>query len=67
VLERFFQDECDIADGLTVTKKALFEAWTRWCDAEGEDAGTQHVFTKEVAKRGVVKTLRRVNTPALGS
>jgi phage/plasmid-associated DNA primase len=55
VLERFFQDECDIADGLTVTKKTLFEAWTRWCDAEGEDAGTQHTFTKEVAKRGVVK------------
>jgi hypothetical protein len=40
------------------TKKDLFVAWQHWCDGEGEDAGTQHTFTKEVAKRGIILGFR---------
>jgi phage/plasmid-associated DNA primase len=55
VIERFFADECEFGPDKRVTRKALFEAWERWCDAEGEDAGKQNAFTRTMKDRGVVK------------
>jgi putative DNA primase/helicase len=58
VIERFFEDECEFGPEKRVTRSALFEAWERWCDAEGEDAGKQTGFTRTMKERGVVKGFR---------
>src|SRR5215217_1945385 len=58
VVERFFEDECEFGPEKRVTRTALFEAWERWCDAEGEDAGKQTGFTQTMRERGVVKGFR---------
>jgi len=55
VLERFLADECVFHPGAEVSRKALYQAWERWCLDEGEDAGSQTQFTKDVGERGVVK------------
>ena len=55
MLERFFHEECEFGPKLSVSRTDLFRAWDEWCDAEGEDAGKQGEFTKEVGERGVVK------------
>jgi putative DNA primase/helicase len=55
VLDRFFDDECEFGPKKRVSKKDLFDAWERWCDAEGADAGTQTAFTRTVGERGVVR------------
>jgi phage/plasmid-associated DNA primase len=55
VLDRFFDDECEFGPKFQVGKKTLFEAWERWCDAEGADEGTQTSFTRTLKERGVVK------------
>ena len=58
VVERFFEDACKFGPEKRVTRTALFEAWERWCDAEGEDAGKQTGFTRTMRERGVVKGFR---------
>jgi putative DNA primase/helicase len=55
VLDRFFEDECEFGPEYSVAKKALFEAWERWCDAEGADPGTQVGFTRTVGERGITR------------
>jgi putative DNA primase/helicase len=57
VLDRFFADECEFGPPaeFRVPKRELFEAWERWCGAEGADPGTQTTFTRTVKERGVVK------------
>src|SRR5215218_6702063 len=57
VLDRFFEDACEFGPSAThrVSKKDLFRAWERWCDAEGTDPGTQVAFTRTVGERGVVR------------
>ena len=55
VLDRFFEDECTFGPDLQVGKKTLFEAWERWCDAEGIDPGTQTTFTRTVGERGIIR------------
>jgi hypothetical protein len=37
------------------TRTALFEAWERWCNAEGETAGVQKDFTRIMKERSGVK------------
>jgi len=58
VLERFFVDECVIEKGLTVSKRDLWEAWERWCSAEGVDEGTQVGFSRVVKERGIILGFR---------
>ena len=55
VLERFFEDECQFGPKLQITKSALWEAWQRWCDSEGEEEGTQVGFSRIMKERGIVK------------
>jgi phage/plasmid-associated DNA primase len=55
VLDRFFEDECMFGPERRVPKKDLFDAWARWCDAEGIDAGTQATFTRTVKERGITR------------
>jgi phage/plasmid-associated DNA primase len=58
VVERFFEDACEFGPEKRVTRTALFQAWERWCDSEGEDAGKQTGFTQTMRERGVVKGFR---------
>jgi putative DNA primase/helicase len=55
IIDRFFEDECEFGPEFQVAKKALFEAWERWCDAEGADPGTQVWFTRTVGERGITR------------
>jgi putative DNA primase/helicase len=55
VLDRFFEDECEFGPTYQIEKKVLFDAWERWCDAEGVDAGTQTTFTRTVKERGITR------------
>ena len=55
MIDRFFQDECELGPEKRVTRTALFEAWERWCDSEGESAGSKKSFTSTMIEKGVVK------------
>src|SRR5829696_6871757 len=62
VLDRFFEDACEFGPSAThrVSKKDLFQAWERWCYAEGTDPGMQVPFTRTVGERGVVRGFKDV-------
>lgn len=36
-VEQFLKDECIIDEDATVTRKALYGAWSRWCAEQGLD------------------------------
>jgi putative DNA primase/helicase len=48
ITERFFADECVFGPEHSVTRKALFQAWERWAEEEGEDPGKQTMFTRHI-------------------
>lgn len=53
VLGRFLQERCLIGPHFTVGSSELFAAWSRWCAAEGEDAGNQTAFAIRLQNKGM--------------
>jgi putative DNA primase/helicase len=52
VIERFFEDVCVFGPEYSVSKKDLYETWVQWADENGEDPGTQNMFTRTMRERG---------------
>jgi putative DNA primase/helicase len=52
MLGRFLDQRCLLGPHFTVRSAELFEAWSRWCAAEGEQAGTQTAFSTAMLNRG---------------
>lgn len=55
VLARYIADMCLTGPHFRVRSNELFAAWSRWCAAEGEDAGTQTAFSVALVNRGLDK------------
>jgi putative DNA primase/helicase len=56
VLARFIEERCEIAPGKSCPATPLFQAWNKWCDENGEYAGTQTAFGKKITERGYERT-----------
>jgi putative DNA primase/helicase len=54
-LKRFIDDRCLTGSYYHVRSSELFSAWCRWCDAEGEEHGTQTAFSTALTNRGCDK------------
>ena len=54
-LSRFIDARCVTGPGKHYASQLLFNAWRNWCEAEGEEAGTQKAFTLELLRRGFDK------------
>jgi putative DNA primase/helicase len=52
VLGGFIAECCEVSDGLTVTKHALYDAYQKWCEASGEFYVTKTTFGKRMIERG---------------
>jgi putative DNA primase/helicase len=51
-LGRFLQDQTIRASQYHVGARHLFAAWSKWCIAAGEEAGSEVTFADSMAKRG---------------
>jgi putative DNA primase/helicase len=59
-LARFIEQRCLTGPHFHVRSAELFAAWCAWCNAEGEDAGTQTAFSTALTNRGFDKRRRAV-------
>lgn len=57
---RFIEQRCLTGPHFRVRSAELFSAWTRWCTAEGEDAGTQTAFSVALVNHGYDKKRTKV-------
>ena len=48
----FFDESCVIEDGAMVTAKDLYEAYQKWCEANGERARTKKALAMVLRERG---------------
>jgi P4 family phage/plasmid primase-like protien len=55
VLADFIDDCCELTFGASVEAKGLYEAYTRWCDANGEKALSQKVLGPRLTERGLAR------------
>lgn len=55
VLAAFLQDSCVIDQHASVSAKALYEAYKRWCDDTGEHAASQRRVGSSLSERGLVR------------
>jgi putative DNA primase/helicase len=53
MLGRFLDQCCLLGPHFTVRSSELFAAWSQWCTAEGEQAGTQTAFATALQNRGL--------------
>jgi putative DNA primase/helicase len=65
VLAGFIADCCERGGGKSASSGELWEAWQRWCEGTGEQAGTRKRFGGHLAERGFLndrdsKTGRKV-------
>ncbi len=55
----FVRERCEVAPGLEVDIKKLFEAWKSWCEEQGRDyPGTAQTFGRDL--HAVVPSLKTV-------
>ncbi len=54
-LGRFLKEKCQTGPLFGVKSSQLYEAWSKWCAGEGEEAGTQTAFSTELTNRGFDK------------
>lgn len=52
VLGRFLEERTTTTPHGRVRARELFTAWTAWCGASGEQAGTEKAFAESLAQRG---------------
>ncbi|MEU9833272.1 phage/plasmid primase, P4 family [Streptosporangium sp. NPDC048047] len=57
LIARFLKEKCTTAGAPSVNSTMLFDAWSRWCTAEGGDPGTQTAFSNTLVQRGFDKGL----------
>jgi putative DNA primase/helicase len=55
VLGRFLEERTISTPHGTVRARELFNAWTGWCIASGEQSGTEKAFAESLANRGYAK------------
>jgi phage/plasmid-associated DNA primase len=65
VLAGFIADCCERGEAKSASSGELWEAWQRWCEGTGEQAGTRKRFGGHLAERGFLndrdsKTGRKV-------
>lgn len=53
VLSRFLEDTCVISPRVSVTKKALYDAYSHWCNEQGLAPLSQPRLSKELKERGI--------------
>jgi putative DNA primase/helicase len=53
VLGAFLDEACRLGPQLRVTAKALFAAYTTWCERTGEHAENQRTFGMRLTERGL--------------
>jgi putative DNA primase/helicase len=61
-IARFIDQRCITGPHFAVQSARLFAAWSKWCAEEGEEHGTQTVFSAELSKRGFDSAHRRIGT-----
>ncbi|MFF7315051.1 phage/plasmid primase, P4 family [Streptomyces sp. NPDC008137] len=66
VLGRFLEERTLQSPHGTVRARELFNAWTAWCHATGEQPSTEKAFAESLANRGYVKKDRSVGRVYLG-
>ena len=54
-LKRFIDQKCMTGPNFTAPSSGLFAAWCKWCDAEGEEHGSQTAFSLALTNRGYDK------------
>lgn len=54
-IELFLEECCLIQPGVRTTAKALYEAYTSWCQKSGEQVLSQHRLGERLTKRGLEK------------
>ncbi|WP_273378247.1 phage/plasmid primase, P4 family [Symbiobacterium thermophilum] len=66
VLGEFIAEECRVSQSVQVLAKDLYEAWKRWCEDNGEFAGTAKRFGMKLRERGFVAEKRNGKTYYVG-
>lgn len=66
VLGRFLNERTLTTPHGTVRARELFNAWTAWCHASGEQPGTEKGFADSLTNRGYAKKDRNVGRVYLG-
>ena len=52
-IELFLEECCLIQPGVRTTARALYEAYTIWCQRNGEQLLSQHRLGERLTKRGL--------------
>ena len=55
-LQEFLEDICMEAPGEKITKKDLYQEYTTWCKAHGEEPLSQKFFSMKMKERGYAET-----------
>src|SRR5581483_4160723 len=66
VLGRFLDERTIPSPHGTVRARELFNAWTSWCHASGEQSGTEKAFAESLANRGYTKKERNTGRVYVG-
>ena len=66
VLGQFIEERCRVIDDLTVQSSVLFNAWSQWCEANGEFKGTNKSFTLRLEEKGFKNKRRKTGSWFLG-
>jgi P4 family phage/plasmid primase-like protien len=66
VLGQFIDERCGVHDDLAVQSSVLFNAWSKWCEANGEFKGTNKSFSLKLEEKGFKNTRRKSGIWFLG-
>ena len=66
VLGQFIEERCGVLDGLAVQSSVLFNAWSKWCEANGEFKGTNKSFSLKLEEKGFKNKRRKSGIWFLG-
>ena len=66
VLGQFIEERCRVVDGLAVQSSALFNSWSKWCEANGEFKGTNKSLSLKLEEKGFKNARRKTGIWFLG-
>jgi len=58
ILAPFIEDCCELGTGYEVKSKALYEAYKKWCETNGEKDLSQKKLTSRLLERGDITSIR---------
>ena len=58
ILAPFIEDSCVLGPECEVKSKVLYDAYKKWCEANGEKDLSQKKFTSRLLERGDITSIR---------